>query len=500
MQLRNLLPVVVLLSLSCRLGGDEPLDSVEGRSGTRGVVAGSGPYMPRELGSIRFASDHAALDEVFRWAREQSLAYVFEGDPVGKWFEAALPGREAFCMRDVAHQAYGAMALGLWEHTRNMMGKFAESIAESRQWTSYWEIDRLDRPAPVDYRSDEDFWYNLPANFDIVETAVRVFHWTGDVAYLDDPVFLEFYRRSMNDYVAAWDPDGDGLMESPPSNGFRGIPSYWEGRGPRATTGGDLVAAQFSANAALSDLMAIRGDAGESERYLRAASHLRDLYNREWWAPELGRFHTSILEDGSFDDTHIPLLQILPVYYGIVESGPRRDTLLANLAPGEIVEVNAYLAEAFYRVGEDERAFQWLMRQVDPDLPRREYPENPFTVVGTVTRYLMGVSPWSSLGVVETRSRLPGQVSWAELTHVPTFVGPVAVRHEGRIMSRLTNEGEGPVRWRATFQGAHETLDVDGASLRSERGSTEWGDPTSSVEVDVLPGESVTVQVVGGMG
>ena len=41
----------------------------------------------------------------FAWAKEQALAYSHEGDLVGEWYEAALPDRQAFCMRDVAHHA-----------------------------------------------------------------------------------------------------------------------------------------------------------------------------------------------------------------------------------------------------------------------------------------------------------------------------------------------------------------------------------------------------------
>lgn len=36
---------------------------------------------------------------LFDWAKNQSLAYAFDDDPVGLWYEASLPGREAFCMR-----------------------------------------------------------------------------------------------------------------------------------------------------------------------------------------------------------------------------------------------------------------------------------------------------------------------------------------------------------------------------------------------------------------
>ncbi|HSG09479.1 MAG TPA: alpha-galactosidase [Longimicrobiales bacterium] len=456
-------------------------------------------------GRIELRSSFAPLQDGFAWAKTQSLAYAFDrGDPVGPWYEAALPGREAFCMRDVSHQLTGGLALGLMPHTRNMLAKFAASIAESRQWAGYWEIDRLDRPAPVDYRSDADFWYNLPANFDVVDAAERAYAWTGDRTYVDDPAFREFYRRSLSDYVAAWDPDGDGVQESGAEAGYRGIPTYWEGEGPRALTGGDLVAAQYAANRAYAAILragrhAAGGDGdpdlGEADRVEAEAARLRRLYNDGWWNETLGRFQTAEIAGEAFDTTLIPLLQILPVYYGIVEPGPRRERLLDAMPRGKIVEVNVYLAEAFYRAGRNESAFAALMEQMDPALPRREYPENPFTAVGTSVRWLAGVEPRASEGVVETLPRLPSEVGWVELEHVPTFAGEIGVRHDGNGSSRFTNEGETPVRWRAAFHGRHAQLSVDGATTRAAVRVREDGGAESFVELLVAPGQGVAVTV-----
>src|SRR5579859_4398391 len=75
----------------------------------------------------------AAIQQAFDWAKTQALAYVEpRGDPVGDWYEAALPGRHAFCMRDVSHQTMGAYALGLAPQNRNMLRHFAESISDSK--------------------------------------------------------------------------------------------------------------------------------------------------------------------------------------------------------------------------------------------------------------------------------------------------------------------------------------------------------------------------------
>ena len=72
-------------------------------------------YIPQPI-SIESSID--GLPQRFEWARNTALSYVSSGeDSVGLWYEAALPGRDAFCMRDVSHQALGAHFLGLDAHT-----------------------------------------------------------------------------------------------------------------------------------------------------------------------------------------------------------------------------------------------------------------------------------------------------------------------------------------------------------------------------------------------
>src|ERR1700722_17248417 len=58
--------------------------------------------------NLTLTSSDTQLVAAFDWAKQQAMAYAFDGDPVGPWYEASLPGRRAFCMRDVSHQAAGA--------------------------------------------------------------------------------------------------------------------------------------------------------------------------------------------------------------------------------------------------------------------------------------------------------------------------------------------------------------------------------------------------------
>lgn len=61
-----------------------------------------------------FTSSDTLLANSYEWAKWKALSWAHDdGDAVGTWYEAALPNREAFCMRDVAHQCVGAHIIGL---------------------------------------------------------------------------------------------------------------------------------------------------------------------------------------------------------------------------------------------------------------------------------------------------------------------------------------------------------------------------------------------------
>ena len=95
-----------------------------------------------------------------------------------------------------------------------------------------------------------------------------------------------------------------------------------------------------------------------AELFERRADSLRSWFNSDWWSVDLERFYTSIVEGEKFDTTLVPLLQILPLYYGIVDPGSRRERFIDNLQAGSLVEVNVYLAEAYYRHGRNEEGFR----------------------------------------------------------------------------------------------------------------------------------------------
>ena len=143
--------------------------------------------------TIEFNSSDTALQTAFYRAKEMALLYKGDkNDPVGAWYEAALPSRNAFCIRDVSHQVIAAEVLGMQAANKNMLTLFVSNISESKDWCTYWEMNKYGKPAPEDYRNDTAFWYNLNANFELIYTSWRMFLWTGDSSYIRQPVFRTF--------------------------------------------------------------------------------------------------------------------------------------------------------------------------------------------------------------------------------------------------------------------------------------------------------------------
>jgi hypothetical protein len=444
--------------------------------------------------SLTLESDHHQLVEGFIWAKNQALSYAHENDPVGNWFEAALPGRNAFCMRDVSHQTYGALMLGLEPHLKNMMHKFCVNISESKDWCSFWEINKQNLPAPVDYKSDQDFWYNLPANFDLIDACYRAFQWTADTSYLHDPDFNNFYEKSLNEYIRTWDTDNDGLMESPESNHPRGIATYWEAGGPHAETGADLVAAQIAAFKAYAKILLAKGLPNESARHFSKADKLYNQFNENWWYAEQKRFYTSHLKSEVFDTTLIPAMQIFSLYWDAVDQN-RRPPLFANLKEGINVEENSYLAEVYFANGFIEQGFKQLMKQLDPDLPRREYPENSYTAIGTIVKHLIGLDSYATEDAILTRSGLPEEITWIKMKNIPVQNRLISIMQVGHEETEILLEKGEPILWHARFAGAHERLMINGRFRKAFVNSDDRGNKETQIAIMLKQGEQIRISL-----
>ena len=356
------------------------------------------------LSSLQFESSDKKLVQTFQWAKSQALAYAHDGsDPVGPWYEAALPGRNSFCMRDVSHQTTGAAALGLYPANLNMLERFAAAVSPARDWAGYWEIDRSGHPSAADYVSDDDFWYNLPANFDLLDAAVRMWMWTGNDVYLNDPRFRNFYEKTATAYLKTWDLQPDRVLKRSrimhrrlQEGKFvraRGIPSYTEGR-EDFNVGTDLLAAEYRAFESLRLVALSRHREKLAAQYGHTADEIAHLIEHKAWSEEghhfMGFFHQDGSAQGSGDT--------MALYFGATSELHHIRGALTHIESPEYlksigIEEESYLPQIFYRYGEKAAAYERMMDLSSPDKNRREYPEVSFAVIGALVSGMMGVEP-----------------------------------------------------------------------------------------------------------
>lgn len=450
---------------------------------------------------LEFTSSSPELTRAFSWAKQQALAYVHDGDPVGRWYEAALPGREAFCMRDVSHQAIGAQALGLAGYTRNMLLHFAASIASSRDWCGFWEINRFNRPPPEDYRDDAHLWYCLPANFDLVDACYRMYRWSGDSSYLKDAGFRDFYRHTASDYLARWQLDPSRIMFRPRLPNihepfrpqdilqvYRGNPSYEEARRD-FVLGVDLLAAEHAGFASYARILDACGEERSSRAAQMRAEALRRLIESRWWDPGARRFHAFLTSSGAFagyDDVNVLYWRAVGERSEIaaaVKSLERR----ARQEPPPNIEVQSHFAEVLYHYGVSDAATMQILDLARPNHPRREYPEVSYSVIGAIVTGLIGVDAVEpSLGSTPEVTTLPmlGGIHSAGIRHLPVRGNVISVEHwHGGSRTRLTNEAGPALLWRPSFRGACRAILVNGRRMVAHPGSDPAGARTCSTDI-----------------
>lgn len=452
--------------------------------------------------AVQFGGSDTALVRAFAWARAEALHYRGKpGDPVGPWYESALPPRDAFCMRDVSHQCVGGAILGLDAENKNMLTLFARNISASRNWCSYWEMNKHGVPAPEDYRNDKEFWYNLDANFDVLSATWRLAAWTGDSSYYRAAVFRLFERRTVGDYIDSWVLQPDSLLTRPAhpnapapfheQDAFdrcRGLPSYSEGI-PNMKMGVDLVAALYRGMRTYADILRQRGQRAAAVAFDRRAERYRTRLEADWWSDSSQRYHTWYSTDGHFGwgegETFL-------LWFDALQDTARIRRTIDHLASARWnMENNSYLPYLYYREGYWDTAYRTLLFCADPHTARREYPEVSFGVVQGVVLGLMGVEPVPGTRVVKTLYRHRGADS-ARLTDLPILGTTISVKHISPQESVVANTGARALVWRAEFSGSFAVARVGRRTMAMHRTRDKWGRVISYVDVPLKPGEQKT--------
>lgn len=439
-----------------------------------------------------FMSSDTTLQKTFDWAKKQALSYSHDNnDPVGAWYEAALPQREAFCMRDVSHQSIGAHILGLNKHNKNMMRKFVENINPSRDYCSYWEINRYNKPAPADYASDSEFWYNLNANFDVMQACFKLYEWTADREYISDKDFTNFYNISINEYLDKWQLRPENIMERPPymnqapdfneGNNFhtcRGLPSYVENfRG--LTLGVDLLATLSGGFRAYSKISALNGNDSIAQEASEMAKKYSDIIDSQWWDKENNRYHTFWTTEKKFyRGEGVPFI----LWFGATDNIERQQASVTDILSREWnVENMSAFPVLFYQMGYNDVAYNFLTTL--PAVNRSEYPEVSFGIVEGIVSGAMGLRASASQKEISTLSRIDRHDT--SINNVPVFNGYVSLKHKGSSWSQIENNTGMDLIWNASFQGKHKFIECEGKKYNAEISTDIKGNDISTIKIKI---------------
>jgi len=460
---------------------------------------------------FHFNSSDRDLVQSVDWAKNKALSFSHdERDPVGFWYEAALPNREAFCVRDVSHQSIGAEILGLRSHNLNMVLKFTENISKSRNYTTYWEINRYNKPAPVDYNNDKDFWYNLPANFDMIYAIKRLHNWTGNDQYINNPVIQNFISLSLNEYVKEWQIDynhaltRNRYMYVQPMNEFhenrfgnsRGIPTYYERGNILSYLGIDLTASYIAAIKSQIEILKLQNsDKSNIDKYIKKLHKELNFLNTFWWDDAQNAYKSIIYQDkthefysiGEDEAFHHYLL-----YFDVLEENKRIFDIINWYQENQhklIIELKSYLPVLFYQYGNSELANELLKELCSIKNARRNYPEISFTVIEHITRGLMGIDV--NQNRIETISRLAQNQKWASVDGIPVIGSVIGVKHKGKNKTIFENLGDKKIVWKVKFEGNYNMIEVNNIKISTFK-ENEYGKHISYAIVSVEPNEKIT--------
>ncbi|HEY4355809.1 MAG TPA: hypothetical protein VGN16_08690 [Acidobacteriaceae bacterium] len=417
-------------------------------------------------------------------------------------------------MRDVSHQTTGAAALGLYEANRNMLRRFGASVSVDRDWAGYWEIDKKGGPSPVDYINDNDFWYNLPANFDVIDAAYRMWLWTGDDAYVRSAPMQSLLRHSAREYLDAWSLSPERILSRPrimnrhlQRGKFvddRGIPSYSEGTDD-FDVGSDLIAVEYRAFRDLHAIAERQGNALAAKRYDTTAAKLSSLLEKNGWNHAdhhlAGSFSRENGWKGTGDD--------LALYFGALADPTHIRESLQYVESedhwkNQGIEAESYVPQILYRYGAKDSAYNVLLDLSHPGKHRREYPEVSYAVVAAVVTGTMGIEPKydSKLHqvVLATFPQLSSDEETAELTNLHIFTGTVNVSEVGRHVVTMTNGTPKAFTWRAVFSGSHQRILINGKRRRAHMATLRDGESGSWVDVRLDPSGTAVAQLYRAAG
>ncbi|MBL0739513.1 hypothetical protein JI750_21660 [Flavobacterium sp. GN10] len=451
--------------------------------------------------TVTFKSSDAALQLAFERAKSMALSYKGDSnDPVGPWYEAALPSRSAFCMRDVSHQSIGAEILGLSKENKNILSLFAKNISESKDWCSYWEINKYGKPAPEDYRNDKEFWYNLNSNFDVIFACWRLYLWTGDEGYINNPEFENFFEKSSTEYIKRWNLESESLLTrseflntpvpfdiKDDFHRCRGLASYSEGI-PGLKMGVDLVAAIYRGLLTYSFILKEKGEFEKAVFFEKEAKKYQTQIENVWWDKSELAYNVIYTADGKFSKDAGELFLLW--FDALTDENRTKNTIDHIISGKSNVENASYLPFLLYKNGYEDKAYEYILHLTDPETKRREYPEVSYGVIEGIIHGYMGIEPDASKKIITTVNR-GKKDSISEVDNLPVLQTTLAVQHKNQTTT-LHNKGENFIEWKAMFTGNYTSIFINDKKAAVIHEKDNKGNPYTAITIRVNPGQKIT--------
>ncbi|MFE6736209.1 hypothetical protein [Microbacterium sp. NPDC057650] len=408
--------------------------------------------------ALTLRSDSHELEGIFAWAVAEARSHAVPGGRLGPKdvsersprgsgsvlyrdaYWAGYRHRSGFYLRDFAHQAVGAHLLGWADRNAAMLAAFVRSADERHGGWPWWAINfDLRTPLAIDYRSADRFVRELPAAFELAETAQVLHRWTGDPALREH---ADAARRLVEEFADAHDvAPRNGVAEASGPGIFDGTASYNELPGVVLHEAGDGFAAQY---AATRHVAALLRDTDAETRLTARAERMRHHYDESWSRSESGGVVCGWTTSGepitewSRESTWFPLLKGLLVGDRAARELDRVDVLCRDTASApRNVEALTYLPDLFFRHGRPDTAWHWMqrihaLRDEPHEVPEQgangTYPEASFTLLSQTVLGILGIEPDAAGGRLTVRPGLPADVGTVELRGLPFADGTVSVR------------------------------------------------------------------------
>ena len=330
----------------------------------------------------------------------------------------------------------------------------------------------------------------------------RLYLWTGDSHYINDPAFINFQERSVKDHIDSWVLSADSMLTRPahpnapiPFNEgdsfhrCRGLPSYSEGV-PNLKTGADLVAALYRGLLTYAAILSEKGQRKEAALYAQKAERYRQRLEAEWWDEKDLLYYTYYSNDNKFGKNEG---EAFLLWFDALKNSARIKKTIAHIASKNWnMETTSYLPYLFYKNGYWAKARSYILYLSDPSTARREYPEVSFGVIEGIVQGLMGITPDASTGAVSTAYQSNGSGN-AQINHLSLLHTTIDVAHMNKQQSAISNTGTRSLKWKAIFFGTYKRAYANGKLIAIKKGTDPQQRTIAIVETIVKPGQKVNI-------